>query len=139
MCSSDIVKSTRVWVLRASYLDQQYMRVHSRGMTEFICVAKADDIEDHRYVPATVNGTRVLVFNLGGEYFAIEDRCSHAASSLNGGRCRNGRIFCPLHGAQFDIRTGQPRSPPASAPVRTFLVNVSDGCVRIAVGPEPHQ
>lgn len=106
-------------------------------MTVFTPVARSVTIENKRYVAATVNGRAVLVFNLDGQFFAIEDRCSHAANALNGGRCRNGRIFCPLHGAQFDIRTGQAKSPPASVPVQTFMVEVRDGYVNVAVEPTP--
>ncbi len=75
------------------------------------------------------------VYNLNGEYFAIEDRCSHDDGPLAEGDFEpdDGVAICPRHGARFDVRTGQALSLPAYLPVDTFPVKVEDGLVKVEV------
>ena len=78
----------------------------------------------------------VGVYNLGGELYALEDRCSHDDGPLCEGdfECEDGYAICPRHGAQIDIRTGEALSLPAVFPVDTFPVRVDDeGIVRVTV------
>ena len=76
------------------------------------------------------------VYNLGGELYAIEDRCSHDDGPLAEGDFdeETGVAICPRHGAQFDIRTGRALTLPAYEPVETFPVRVEDGIVKVDVG-----
>jgi 3-phenylpropionate/trans-cinnamate dioxygenase ferredoxin component len=75
----------------------------------------------------------VGVFNLDGEYYAIEDRCSHDDGPLAEGDFdpEDAVVVCPRHGSRFDIRTGRPLSLPAYEPVDTFPVTVEDGWVKV--------
>jgi 3-phenylpropionate/trans-cinnamate dioxygenase ferredoxin component len=75
------------------------------------------------------------VFNCGGEYFAIEDRCSHDDGPLAHGELDDERctVECPRHGSLFDLRTGKPKTLPAYAPVDTFPVYVDDDTIRLEV------
>lgn len=75
------------------------------------------------------------VYNLGGEYFAIEDRCSHDDGPLAEGDFDpdEGVAICPRHGANFDVRTGQALTLPAYLPVETFEVKVADGVIQVVV------
>ena len=75
------------------------------------------------------------VYNLNGEYHALEDRCSHDDGPLCEGDfdCDDGVAICPRHGANIDIRTGIPRTLPATQPVATFPVRVEDGMVKVDV------
>ena len=81
----------------------------------------------------------VGVYNVEGELYAIEDRCSHDDGPLVEGDWEPddglGRpvVVCPRHGARFDIRTGQPLTLPATEPVDTYPVRVEDGFVRVDV------
>ena len=77
----------------------------------------------------------VGVYNLGGEYFALEDRCSHDDGPLCEGDFdpETGVAICPRHGANIDIRTGIPRTLPATVPVATFPVRVEDGIVKLEI------
>ena len=80
------------------------------------------------------------VYNLGGELYALEDRCSHDDGPLCEGDfdAEAGVAICPRHGARFDIRTGRPLTLPAVAPVETYPVRIEDGRVLVHVGvPEP--
>ena len=75
------------------------------------------------------------VYNLHGEFFAIEDRCSHDDGPLAEGEfdCDDGVAICPRHGANIDIRTGRALTLPAVDPVKTFPVHVRDGWVKVQV------
>ncbi len=75
----------------------------------------------------------VCVYNLGGELYALEDRCSHDDGPLAEGvlDALSGVAVCPRHGANFDIRTGDALTLPAFQPVSTYTVHVVDGQVRL--------
>jgi 3-phenylpropionate/trans-cinnamate dioxygenase ferredoxin component len=75
----------------------------------------------------------VGVYNLGGEYYALEDRCSHDDGPLCEGDVdlEEGAAICPRHGAHIDIRTGKALTLPAVFPVDTFPVLVVDGIVKV--------
>lgn len=66
----------------------------------------------------------LAVYNLDGEFFATEDRCTHGLASLSEGDIIDGEIECNMHFGSFDIRTGQPCQAPCSVAVKTFKVEV---------------
>jgi 3-phenylpropionate/trans-cinnamate dioxygenase ferredoxin subunit len=70
-----------------------------------------------------LDGTAVCVTRIGDEVFAIADTCSHSEASLSEGDVTGFKIECWLHGAEFDLRTGEVATPPASIPVETFEVS----------------
>lgn len=69
----------------------------------------------------------VVVCRLAGQLHAVEDNCSHRDAKLSEGRLRGGLLTCPLHGAQFDVRTGEHQGPPASVPIACYAVDEADG------------
>ena len=75
------------------------------------------------------------VYNLYGEYYAIEDRCSHDDGPLAEGDfdVEEAVAICPRHGARFDIKTGRALSLPAYQPVEAFEVFVEDGLIKVRV------
>ena len=75
------------------------------------------------------------VYNLGGEYYALEDRCSHDDGPLCEGDFdpEEGIAICPRHGANIDIRTGRALTLPAVESVATYPVRVEDGTVKVEV------
>lgn len=91
--------------------------------------------EDDRFV-ATVAGWRVFVTRVDGEFFAINDRCPHAASILSTGRMRRIYVICPLHGARYDVKTGACAGG-AYENVRTFPLRIVDGKIEVEVPDEP--
>lgn len=86
-----------------------------------------------RLVPA--GEITVGVYNCGGKYHAIEDRCSHDDGPLCEGEWEPElcMVVCPRHGSRFDLETGIPMSLPAFAPVRIFPVSVREGMVVVEV------
>ena len=82
-----------------------------------------DSLVDSKPIKIDLDGTPVCVTKIGEEVFAIADTCSHSDASLSEGEVSNFKIECWLHGAEFDLRTGEVATPPASIPVETFEVN----------------
>jgi 3-phenylpropionate/trans-cinnamate dioxygenase ferredoxin component len=77
----------------------------------------------------------IAVFNIGGEFYAIEDSCSHQQLPLSDGHLKGDVIECPFHGAQFCIKTGQVKAPPAFDNIRTFPVRVLNNMIQVEVSP----
>ncbi len=101
-----------------------------------IAVMPMSDLVPNKLHACTVAGLEVLVCQLNGEVHALENRCTHGASRLDGGLFRNGEVTCPLHGARFNLRTGKAMSPPARRPLRMFEV-VQEGDTLLIVEPPP--
>lgn len=76
---------------------------------------------------------RVAVFRIGDEVFAIGDRCSHAEASLSEGEVFDCIVECPRHGSEFDLRTGDALSLPATKPVPVYPVGIEDGSVYLTL------
>jgi 3-phenylpropionate/trans-cinnamate dioxygenase ferredoxin subunit len=100
-------------------------------MSDWITVAKLDELRSGQQKTVDVDGVRVVLINLGGEHYAIEDLCSHDGAQLDGGCIEGEEIVCPRHGAHFSIKTGAALSPPAFEPIATFPVRIQDGVVQI--------
>lgn len=100
-------------------------------MADWIEVAAADEIAPGACRTVEVDGKWVAVFNLGGEFHAIEDVCTHDGGDLASGEIDGDAIVCPRHGARFCIKTGEVLSPPAYEDVPTFPVRVQDGKVQV--------
>ncbi|WP_179046135.1 Rieske (2Fe-2S) protein [Sphingobium lactosutens] len=81
----------------------------------------------------TVNGWPVIVTRSATGLRALLNRCSHAATALEGGRVRRDFIICPLHGAQFDLATGACLSPTRYPTIRTFPLAVAGGMIAVQV------
>jgi 3-phenylpropionate/trans-cinnamate dioxygenase ferredoxin component len=75
----------------------------------------------------------IAVFNVGGTLFAISDICTHAEASLSEGGVDGETVECPLHGACFDLRTGEALTPPAVEPVQTFPVVVQEDEIYVEI------
>jgi 3-phenylpropionate/trans-cinnamate dioxygenase ferredoxin subunit len=100
-------------------------------MSEWIDVTPESGFAPGAFTVVDVDDVMIAVFNLQGEYFAIEDLCTHDGGDLVGGCVRGDTIECPRHGAVFSIRTGEVLAPPAYEPVAIFPVRVSDGMIQV--------
>ena len=77
------------------------------------------------------NGRTICVTRIGNEVFAVDDTCSHSDASLSEGEVLDFKIECLLHGAEFDLRTGEAVTPPAVAPIKDYPVSVDGDSVTI--------
>ena len=74
----------------------------------------------------------VAVFRSGGEYFVVDDLCTHGNASLADGEVMGEDIACPYHFGTFSLRTGEPTGSPCTLALRTYPATVRDGMVYIA-------
>ena len=100
-------------------------------MAKFVKVARVEDIAPGEKRIFEVDGALVVVINLDGQFYAIEDVCTHDGGPLGEGRLEGAQIICPRHGARFDVRTGDALTLPAFEPVPTFEVKVEGGDVLV--------
>ena len=100
----------------------------------FVAVTEADSVAERGISCHLVGETAVVICRFRDEYFALENKCSHALSTFDEGRLRGYRLHCPLHGASFDVRDGSAQSLPAKMPIRTFPLRIVDGIIEVDVG-----
>lgn len=99
----------------------------------FIPVVALEELPSGERLFIDLDGVPVVVINLGGEVFAIQDVCSHDDGPLGEGDVDDHHISCPRHGARFDLRTGKALTLPATVDVPTYPVRIVDGTVQIGV------
>jgi 3-phenylpropionate/trans-cinnamate dioxygenase ferredoxin subunit len=100
-------------------------------MTNTLEISK-DQLVDGKPSRIQVGDTAVCVAKIGAEVFAIADTCSHSDASLSEGDISDFKIECWLHGAEFDLRTGEALTPPAVQAVQTFEVQDNGSTVTIS-------
>jgi 3-phenylpropionate/trans-cinnamate dioxygenase ferredoxin subunit len=100
-------------------------------MSDWVDVAKLGELPPGQRRIVDVDDVQIAVFNLGGEYYAIEDVCTHDYAPLADAKLDGDEIICPRHGARFCIRTGAVMAPPAYEPVPTFPVRIHEGRVQV--------
>ena len=83
-----------------------------------------DSLVSGKPVAIEVDGVAVCLTRVGDEVFAVEDTCTHSEASLSEGEVSGTKIECWLHGAEFDLRTGEALTPPATSALKTFKVEV---------------
>jgi metal-sulfur cluster biosynthetic enzyme/nitrite reductase/ring-hydroxylating ferredoxin subunit len=94
-------------------------------MTDFVPVAKTSDLSDPGQMLIEVEDRIVVMFHVGGEYFCIDDVCTHDGGPLSEGRLDDHAIACPRHGAKFDIRSGKALTMPATVDTAAHEVKIS--------------
>lgn len=103
-------------------------------MAEFVRVAGKSEIAEGACIGVRVKDKEIAVYHLpGGEFRATDNVCSHEYALLSEGWVENGCIECPLHAAQFDIRTGKAMSAPADEDIAVYEVKVEGEDLLIAL------
>ena len=102
-------------------------------MSDFVPVAKVTDIPDPGKELVEVDERLIALFHVGGEFFALDDVCTHDGGPLAEGTLEDHTIACPRHGAKFDIRTGAALTMPATKPTRSYQVKVEGDQVFVRV------
>ncbi len=91
------------------------------------------DIEDNQTIVVEIDEKNILVTKINGEFYAVENNCTHENLPLNGGEVHNGQIQCPHHGARFDIKTGKATQFPAVMELKTYKVKIENDNVMAAI------
>lgn len=100
-------------------------------MSDWIDVAGEGELAPGSFKVVDADGTSIVVFNIDGAYYALEDVCTHDGGQLTGGIVEGDQIECPRHGARFCIRDGAALTPPAYDPTATFPVRVENGIIQV--------
>ena len=99
----------------------------------FLLACAVSDVPTDEALGVTIGDHDVAIAQHDGEFFAIQDLCSHAAVALSEGEVDDCTVECWLHGSRFDLRTGKPIGPPATEPVSTFAAEVRPDGVYVDV------
>jgi 3-phenylpropionate/trans-cinnamate dioxygenase ferredoxin subunit len=99
----------------------------------FVKVAKVAEIPDPGQLTLEVGDAVVVLFRVGGQFYCLDDVCTHDGGPLGEGRLHDRTIACPRHGAQFDIRTGRPLTMPATVPTLTHEVKIDGEDVYVRI------
>ncbi|PVE77847.1 non-heme iron oxygenase ferredoxin subunit [Microbacterium testaceum] len=109
-------------------------------MTEGIVVARTDEVPDGEAIKidAAVAGTvdDIAIFNDGGEFFALDDTCSHEDASLSEGWIDAGVVECPLHAGKFCLKNGEVLSMPATEDVACHRLVIDGDDIRLIPRPD---
>lgn len=100
-------------------------------MTTRYPVTTSDSLAPGKMQCFDVNGKKLILVNIAGEFFATDEMCSHEEFPLWYGALKGHHIECSLHGSCFDVRTGQPTEEPATDPIRTYATEVENGTVYV--------
>jgi len=102
-------------------------------MNKFVKVATKSEIADQSVKLLNVEGKRIALFNLGGEFYALDDTCPHASGPLCEGSIEGEDVECPWHGSRFNIKTGEVTAPPADENVAKYKVRVTGDDIEVEV------
>ena len=101
-------------------------------MPNFVKVASINDLKPGENKVVNVNGTDVALFNVEGEFFAINNTCLHRGGPLGEGFLEGDVVTCPWHGWRYNVKTGQNIVMP-NAHVPTYKVKVESNNVLVAL------
>jgi 3-phenylpropionate/trans-cinnamate dioxygenase ferredoxin subunit len=102
-------------------------------MARFVKVAKTDEIAPDQAKMVEVDDKRITLFNLQGNFYAIDDTCTHVGGPLSEGEIQGEKVTCPWHGSIFNIKTGEALGPPARTGVASYNVRVEGADIEVEV------
>lgn len=101
--------------------------------SEFIPVIPVDNIEDGEMQAFEVEEEEILICRVGESFHAVSNICTHECIELEDGDLDDVQLTCPLHFAQFDIRSGVPLSPPATEPLKVFETLIHEDQIYVKI------
>lgn len=102
-------------------------------MPGFVTVCRVDDVPPGEMRSFQVEGEDVAIANLDGDFVAFGDVCTHQQCSLADGDLDDMTVICSCHGSEFDVRTGEVLSGPATESEPVFEVLVENDEVKVSV------
>lgn len=99
----------------------------------FVPVSKVSDVPDPGRQVVEVDERLVALFHVDGQFYAIDDVCTHDGGPLAEGQLDGYQIACPRHGARFDIRDGRALTMPATEPTQSYPVRIEGDDVLIGI------
>ncbi len=112
-------------------IQRDYTReVKMAGLTK---VAEVNEIQSGQAKLVEVEGHRIALFNVNGNFYAIADTCTHQGGPLSEGTIEGFGVTCHWHGATFDVRTGEVVGPPATKGVHKYAIKVEGSDIKIEI------
>ncbi len=102
-------------------------------MADFKTVARVDDVRPGKVRAVKLNGTKVVLCNVEGTFFAVQDLCTHDGGPLGEGELIDHEIECPRHGGRFSVVTGEVTALPPMFPIKTYPVRIEGDEVQVAL------
>jgi 3-phenylpropionate/trans-cinnamate dioxygenase ferredoxin subunit len=102
----------------------------------WLLAGRIDQIPAGRVKLVEDGDLRIAVCNVDGQFYAIEDVCTHDGGPLDQGELEGDEIECPRHGARFNVRTGEATLMPAVMPVRTYPIKIEANQVYVSTEPD---
>ncbi|MGH7908734.1 MAG: Rieske (2Fe-2S) protein [Thermodesulfobacteriota bacterium] len=102
-------------------------------MSRFVEIARTNEIAPGEAKMVEVEGKKIAILNLEGDYYALDDTCPHARGPLSEGKVEGEVVTCPWHGSEFNIKTGEVLRPPARGGVKNYKVQVEGSIIKIEV------
>ncbi len=100
---------------------------------DFIPVLPKDQIKSGEKVFIQIGELQMVIFNIAGQFYAIDDRCSHDEGPLGEGELEGYDVICPRHGARFDVRSGKALSLPAVVDISAYPVRIQGEMLEVGV------
>jgi nitrite reductase/ring-hydroxylating ferredoxin subunit/uncharacterized membrane protein len=107
------------------------------GATDWTEAMPEEELAEGRPACVMVNRVPVLLVREGGEIHALANRCTHRGGPLHEGEVSDGRVTCPWHGSEFDLRTGSVERGPASSPQPAYETRTRNGSVEVRQVTDP--
>jgi 3-phenylpropionate/trans-cinnamate dioxygenase ferredoxin subunit len=105
-------------------------------MTTWQTVGKTADVPPERVALFPIGDHEIALCNVDGQFYAIDNLCTHDEGPLDQGELEGNEIECPRHGARFDVRTGEATQLPAFEPVQRHPVRVEGDDIQVGVEHE---
>jgi 3-phenylpropionate/trans-cinnamate dioxygenase ferredoxin subunit len=103
-------------------------------MAEWVRAAAKADVAEGKALGVKLKGKEIAIYHLpGGDFRATDNICTHEYALLSEGWLENGCIECPLHAAQFDVRTGKALSTPADEDLQVYKVKAEGDDLMVEV------
>jgi nitrite reductase/ring-hydroxylating ferredoxin subunit len=97
----------------------------------FIKLASTNDAKPNSMMGVTVNDKKILLANVNGSYYAIDNVCTHRGCQLSKGKLQGETVVCPCHGSTFDLKTGNFVKGPTKKPEPTYELKVENNDIMI--------
>jgi nitrite reductase (NADH) small subunit len=102
-------------------------------MMDFTTVARVEDVEEGRALVVKMAGQEIAIFNVGGNFYAVENLCPHMGGPLAEGIQQGHSVICPWHAWSFDLQDGACETVPG-ADIRRFELRVLNGEIQLRKG-----
>jgi len=102
---------------------------------KFIDIAAADALHIGKTMKVSTEIGDILLANVEGKIYAVDDMCTHEDSSLSLGCLKGNLVSCTLHGSRFDVCSGKPMEEPATETLRRYAVRMQNNRIQICLTP----